>query len=177
MDVQRKIEKYLKEIANGNVEALEQLYNETRSYVFRFAFSIMKNKDDAEDIMQDTYVNINRYADKYSANQTPMAWIMTITKNLCMNRLKKQNRYEMTDIADVEESLVGDNEVAFNNLLLKEIIESLNDEERQIFILHSIEDMKFKEISKVLDMKLSTVLSKYNRAIKKIREKYVEMVV
>ncbi len=171
MDVQ-KIEKYLEQIVKNDITALENLYNETRSYVFRFAFSIMKNKEEAEDIMQDTYININKYASNYDAKTKPMSWILTITKNLCFNKLKKQKRNNNMDITELEETLVTNNDNAFDKVLVQNIIESLNDEERQIFVLHSIEDFKFKEIGKMLDMKLSTVLSKYHRALKKVRENY-----
>ncbi len=171
MDV-LKIEKSLKEIANNNINELENLYNETRSYVFRFAFSIVKNKEIAEDIMQDTYVNINKYANRYNSKQKPMSWILTITKNLCLNKLKSQKRTENTDITELENELqVTDNSIE-EKMLIENILNSLNDEERQIFVLHTIKDMKFKEIGKILNMKLSTVISKYHRAVKKLRDKY-----
>ena len=60
----------------------------------------------------------------------------------------------------------------FEALLLKECMTSLSEEERQIFVLHALSGLKHREIGKLLDLPLSTVLSKYNRAIKKIQKKF-----
>ena len=54
------------------------------------------------------------------------------------------------------------------------IFEEISDEERNIIVLHSVSGFKFREISKLLEMPLATVLSKYNRAIKKIKERMGE---
>ncbi len=165
------LENYIIKIGNEDSLALEMLYNETRNYVYRFALSMIKNCSDAEDIMQDTYVNINKYATNYNPRNKPMAWILTITKNLCLNKLKSNKKKQTVDIEEMEHTL-GKKSDSFDKILLKNIIELLDDEERQIFILNSIEDYKFREIANLLDLKLSTVLSKYHRAIKKIRSIY-----
>ncbi len=163
------LDNYIKKISNNDQNALELLYNDTRNYVYRFALSIVKNCSDAEDIMQDTYVNINKYAKNYNSRQKPLAWILTITKNLCLNKLKANKNRIATDYSEVEQTLGSKVDHAFNKTLLKTIIEVLDDSERQIFILNSIDNYKFREIASLLDLKLSTVLSKYHRAIKKIR--------
>ncbi len=167
------LESYITKISNNDLTALEMLYNETRNYVYRFALSILKNCSDAEDIMQDVYVNINKHASKYNSRQKPLAWILTITKNLCLNKIKANKKREYTDYSEIGELLGNNDDLAFNKTLLKTIIESLDDIERQIFILNSVENYKFREIANLLDIKLSTVLSKYHRAIKKIKALYL----
>ncbi len=172
MDVQ-KIEIYINQLATGSdISALENLYNETRSYIFRFAFSILKNKEEAEDVMQDTYININRYASKYNPKTKPIAWMLTITKNLCLNKFKKDEKNNNIDITEYENILVAEQEDITNKLLLECILQSLTDEERQIFVLHSVKELKFREIGEIISMKESTVISKYHRAMKKVREKF-----
>ncbi len=166
------LDNYLQKIANQDTKALEMLYNDTRTYVYRFALSILKNSSDAEDVMQDTYININKYAKNYNPRNKPMSWILTIAKNLCLNKLKSNKKKQSVDLKEIEESIGSSNNESYNKLLLKTIIESLEDEERQIFILNSIDNYKFREIANLLDLKLSTVLSKYHRAMKKIRSIY-----
>ena len=61
-------------------------------------------------------------------------------------------------------------------MLLKIVLEELPDEERKLVILNLVEGFTFLEISKFLNMKLSTVLSKYNRAMKKVRKRYKEAI-
>ncbi len=163
------LENYIEKIANKDILALEMLYNETRTLVYNYALSITKNCSDAEDIMQDTYVNINKHADKYDPRNKPLAWILKITKNLSLNKIKSKKIKETVDLNDVENTIKNKENDAFNKLLIKNIIELLEDEERQIFILNTIDNFKFREIANLMNLKLSTVLSKYHRAVKKIR--------
>ncbi len=165
---------YLLDIANGSQEALEILYNKTKSYIYGYAFSILKNVHEAEDVMQDTYVNIYRYAKNYTSKKKPLAWMLTITKNLCLNKMKKKSRKE-TDIADIEHMITSNKKNEHHDYVFaRTLLEDLTDEERQIIILSSIEGLKYREISALLDLNLSTVLSKYHRAMKKLRAKYKE---
>ncbi len=168
----KMLENYILKIANDDLMALEMLYNDTRNFVFRFALSMLNNQHDAEDVMQDVYVNINRYAGKYDPRNKPMAWILTMTKNLCLNKIKNNQKRNALDITEIEEIIGNKDDSAFNKLLIKNIVLELEDEERQIFILNTIDDFKFREIADLLNLKLSTVLSKYHRAMKKIRALY-----
>ena len=79
------------------------------------------------------------------------------------------------DISTVEH-LLSKKDVSYDKVLLKTILEELSDEERQIVVLNSLCGFTFLEISRMLELKLSTVLSKYNRTIKKVRSKYKEAI-
>ncbi len=167
-----ELEALILQIGNNDLNALEKLYDNTRVDVFKFALSILKNKDDAEDVMQDTYVNINKYASNYKSNGKPLSYILTITKNLSLNKIKA--RKNNVDIIDYENILSVDNNKGFNLLLIKGMFEILTEEERKIIMLATIENYKFKEIANMLDLNLSTTLSKYHRGVKKIKKLYKE---
>jgi RNA polymerase sigma-70 factor (ECF subfamily) len=66
---------------------------------------------------------------------------------------------------------VAEGENLLNSLVLREAMTSLSDEERQIVVLHALSDMKHRQIAEVMGMPLSTVLSKYSRAMKKLRNR------
>ncbi len=170
MDV-NYLEQLIFKISNEDLDSLEELYDETRLDVFKYALSILKNRTDAEDVMQDTYININKYAHLYNPRNKPLAWIMTITKNLCLNKIKKNSKSSSVDINDYDNHL-KEKDKGYDTVLLKTILDDLTAEERQIFMLSTIDDFKFKEIANLMNLKLSTVLSKYHRTIKKVREKY-----
>ena len=59
-----------------------------------------------------------------------------------------------------------------DRLLIETILKDLTSEERQIIILHELNGFKYNEISQILELNISTILSKYHRAIKKIRSQY-----
>ena len=100
-----------------------------------------------------------------------MAWIFTIARNLAYMKLRKRKRISFLTIEDVE-SVIGFSDVknTEERIVLEAAFRVLNMEERQIVILHAVSGLKHKEISKIVKKPLSTVLSKYNRAIKKLEK-------
>lgn len=175
LDNSIRLDNYITSVANGDIRALEMIYNNTRTFVFGYAVSILKNITDAEDVMQDVYLNIYKYANLYSSKNKPLAWIITITRNLCLEKIRRSKKIIFDDI-DTVEHLLSNKDISYDKVLLKTILDDLNDEERQIVVLNSMCGFTFLEISKILNLKLSTVLSKYNRAIKKVRNKYKEAI-
>ena len=156
-------------IGEGDGDAFRELYQQTQSAVYGFALSILRNRQDAEDVMHDTYIRAYQGAVSYTPRGKPMAWIMTIVKNLCYNRLKSGKVCE--DIDQYEHiATVDGSENALNRIALEKALQMLSFEERQIVILHALTGMKHREIAEMLDMPTGTVLSKYNRAIRKVSD-------
>lgn len=168
------LEDHIKNISLGKKDSLENLYNSTRNSVFGFAFSILNNVTDAEDVMQDTYINILKYANMYDPRNKPLAWIFTITKNLCYTKIENKKKNVASSIDEIENLISNHSDSHYDKALIKAILEVLTDEERQIVILSSVSGFKNREIAKLLNLNLSTVLSKYHRAVKKIRAIYRE---
>ena len=162
------IEECIKNIADGNKNSLADLYNITKTAVYGFSLSILKNPHDAEDVLQEVYIKIYENACMYKSKGKPLAWILTITKNLAYMKIRGQK--DNVDITELQEVLVNNvNIINEDKELLLMAFKVLTDEERNILILHANNGFKHREIAKILDLPLSTVLSKYNRAIKKIK--------
>ena len=161
---------YISKIAEGDKNALAALYENTKSAIYGFALSIVQNKQDAEDVLQDTFVNIYISAQNYQKMGKPMAWILTITKNLSLMRIR--NRTKMTDLSEEDWGLFISNEKALSEedrLVLTTALQNITREESQIVILHAVAGFRHREIAETLELPLSTVLSKYNRALKKLK--------
>ena len=169
------IENCIEKIAAGDREALTPLYRQTSATVYGFALSILKNRQDAEDVLQDTYLRIWNAAGSYTPGGKPLAWILTITRNLALMRMRERSRtVEMAP--DVWQSFLAE-EAAGNQedrLMLASLLEMLSDQERQIVMLHAMTGWKHREIAELLHLPLPTVLSKYNRVLKKIRDVWKE---
>ena len=164
------LERWLAEIATGSKKALEELYHHTSSSIYSFSLSILKNSQDSEDVLHDCYVQIWLAAGSYQPLGKPMAWILTITRNLCFKKLRE--RKQSSDLPEEEWSFsltAPDSLSSEERILLQEALARLSDEERQIVVLHAVSGFKHREIAAFLTMPLSTVLSKYNRAIKKLQ--------
>lgn len=84
------INKHLTRLRQGDNSALTDIYNLTKNAVFSICYSYMRNYQTAQDLMQDTYVNIIKHILKFKDGYNGRAWIHTIAKNLCLNELKKE---------------------------------------------------------------------------------------
>lgn len=168
-------EKLFKRIGSNDMGALEELYSLTERTLYAYILSIVKNHDETLDLMQETYIKIMSSAHLYKPMGKPLAWMFTIGKNLYLSKIRKMKREINMDSIEVEDdvrfSYVSDRD---DKLVLETALNVLTEEERQIVLLHAVSGMKHREIAESIGLKLSTTLSKYHRALKKIREHLTE---
>ena len=162
-----ELDRYIRRIAQGDRDALEKLYHATRPAVYAYALSITKSPFDAEDVLHDCYITIWNSAGGYRSREKAMAWIITITRNLCYKLIENQKRYLNLENDDYLGKTEADPE---ERLLVRQCMTRLTQEEQQIVILHAVAGCKHWEIAKMLELKTGTVLSKYHRAIRKLRQ-------
>lgn len=163
-----QLEELIQQISTGGKDALSELYHQASPAVYGFAISILKNEHDAEDVLHDCFLRIYSFAGSYKPKGKPMAWILTITKNLCYSKLGQQRGDTQLELL---ENQLGENPMtsAEDRAVISACMRLLTDEERQIVSLHAVGGLKHREIARMLSLPVSTVLSKYNRALKKLR--------
>ena len=121
-------------------------------------------------MLQETYLHIYQAAGRYKPNGNPMPWIFTITRNLALMKIRESKRQDELPAEDSAVFWAEDSALsAEDRLVLGAAMRELADEERQILMLHAVTGMKHREIAQDLGMPLSTVLSRYNRSLKKLR--------
>ena len=165
-----ELEQLLLRTGQGDREAFARLYSLTRDGVYALALSLLHDAHEAQDIAQDTFVKVWESAPAYRPQGSPMAWLLTVARNLARTRLRQGGRQ------------VGLDEEAWNAIpatapdvspedrqLLQEALARLSPEERQIVLLHAAAGLKHRETAQLLELPLSTVLSKYHRGLKKMR--------
>lgn len=166
-----ELDRCLSGIVSGDTQALDDLYRHTSAAVYSFALSILKNSHDAEDILQDCYLKIYAGAESYCSAGKPMAWILTITKNLCFQKLRERQKFVDLPQEDWESWLTDSEGLSpEDKVVIQQCMKLLSDEERQVVTLHAVAGFRHREIAELLNLPLSTVLSKYHRAIKKLRQ-------
>ena len=162
------LEELLRQIALGSQQAFEELYRATDSAIYGYALSLTKKHHEAQDVMMDTYLKIRCAAHLYMPMGKPMAWILTITKNIARTKLRSAGRQiPLDDLEETTPSFDRDSEEA---VALEQAMKVLGDQERQILILHAVTGLKHREIAEMLGMPLATVLSKYARSLKKLKK-------
>lgn len=166
----RQLDACIAALADGDRESLAQLYMLTSTAVYAFALSILKNNHDAEDVLQECYINIYHAASSYRSVGKPMAWIFTITKNLCRMRLRQRSKTVELTMEDWDKAFSDRHEMnSDDRIVLAQCMSRLSQEDRQIVVLHAVAGFKHRQIAELLQLPLATVLSKYARSIKKLK--------
>ncbi len=158
-------------IADGDATAFEALYHQSATAIYAYALTLLRNRDDAEDALQETFLKIRSAAHLYRPQGKPMAWIFTITRNICMMHFRAADRVvsmdESTELPDLGLDAISNRE---DRMVLESAFTVLSKDDCQIVLLHAVSGMKHREIATLLDLPIATVLSKYNRGIKKLRK-------
>ena len=128
------------------------------------------NAHDAQDLTQDVYVQVWNCAEQYRPAGSPIGWLLTVCRNLCLMHLRREKKKaalseEEWDAIPAQACSLDADE----RILLLYALAALGDEERRIVLLHAVTGMKHREIAALLELPLPTVLSKYHRALKKMR--------
>lgn len=143
--------------------------------VYNFAYYLINGEEDAKDLVQETYLKAYKYIDYYEKGTNAKAWLLKILKNTFINeyrkRSKKPIRINYEDIQGRESSedveTVDLREEVFDGLMGDEITKAVNDlpvDYRIIILLCDVENFKYEEIARIVDVPIGTVRSRLHRA-------------
>lgn len=165
------LESSIKRLKKGDQSAFNDIYEYTYRKIYFIVLPIIKDKSLAEDIMQDTYLKFLEKLYDYNAKNS-LAYILTIAKNLAINMYNKRKREFKYDASEMDR--FSYEEFIEFNLENEEIVKSalavLNKTERNVFLLHNLENMKHKEIALIMDKPLGTITWTYQQAVKKMKK-------
>ena len=172
---------------DGDVRAFELLVTRHRKALFNFILRFVRDTAQAEDVTQETFLRLVKGADAYERQAKFTTWLYTIARNLCVDasRRGKHRKAASLDapIGDEDGSaslldLVADGGAAVDRqaqsrelaVRLRQAIEALPDEQREIFLLREVADLQFNEIANVIGCPENTVKSRMRYALEKLRE-------
>ena len=158
------------QVQNQDEVAFEKLYNACYKGVFSFIYSYVKNYHTAEDLLQDTFIKVKQKADSYVPGSNVSAWILQIAKTTSLDYLRKESNKEEELNEAIASSEAEENDFYLHDLLNK----VLEDTDRQIVLLHLVYGYKNREIAKILDIPIGTVLWRFNKSMKLLKEKVKE---
>lgn len=166
----QELERLLLRVGQGDREAFGHLYGRTRGAVYALALSLLHDAHAAQDAAQDTFVRVWESAPAYRPQGSPMAWLLTIARNLARSRLRRSGRTVELDEEAWNAIPAGVPDVSLEDrMLLQKALAELEEEERSIILLHAVAGLKHRETARLLEKPLSTVLSKYHRGLGKLR--------
>jgi RNA polymerase sigma-70 factor (ECF subfamily) len=154
-----------KEIANKNELEFNKLYDKYKNLVYAIAFSILKNKEDSEDVTQKVFLKIWKMEKDKLPTEKEASWLYTITKNETLNFLKTKNQ----DLNIDDLYYINSEDKDLNDIIEQDkynrIISRLNVQEQEIVSLKILSNLSFKEISQILNIPIGTVQWKYYKAL------------
>ena len=164
----------VKRLQDGDIAVFDMIYYETKSVVYYTILSIVKDKSLSEDIMQDTYIKMLEKIHSFKPRYGFKSWLVTIARNMAINEYNRRKR-ELSFDPSEDEYIFGTVESSSEKeLMVKEMLEVLDETEREVVILHVIGDLKHREIAEILKKPIGTVTWIYNKAINKIKSDFGE---
>jgi RNA polymerase sigma-70 factor (ECF subfamily) len=152
-----------------------------KNKIYSYSLYMLKNRMDADDVTQEVFIRIWQHIDKFNV-LSAKSWIMRTTHNLCIDFLRRRavmlkKGAEITEWMEEEiaDTCISGNpfvktEAADMELRIKNAIGSLPQNLKSVFVLHEIDGLKYKEISKVLDMPQNSVKVYLMRARIKLQD-------
>lgn len=151
--------------------------------MYRYALSILNDRETAQDVVQDCLAKIWKNRDKLPRIQNVDSWVMRITRNQCYDWVKV-NRFSLSgdgDMTKYANSMAGDmtadSQTSFNDQMywLKQVVGSLPQKQREVYHLREVEEMTYQDIAEILSLNLSEVKVTLHRTRQKIRAKITKI--
>ena len=175
----------IESVVNGDTKAYAQLVNRYKDMVYTLAIRMMRNREEAEEVAQDTFIKVFSSLNKFKGNSKFSTWIYKVTYNTCLDRIKKNKKY-LNDVA-IDEFIFNkldaiDN--ALENMIkeekskcIKNCINKLPEDSSALLTLFYFEELSLEEISEIINVEVNTAKVKLFRARKKlavILEQYLQ---
>lgn len=120
--------------------------------------------------MQDTYLTMLEKINFYKKGTNFLSWLCTIARNKAIDYYRRKSKETLIDVVESDSILPKTKATGERNVLVEEILNTLSDIERQVFLLHIMQNLTHKEIAKILKIPLGTSLWHYQKAIRKINK-------
>lgn len=166
---QQTADQLIVSVAQGDMKALERLYNAMYREIYGYLLSLLGSKQAAEDLSQDTFLRVYQYAPKFVPAGCGRSWVYKIAGRLALTYFKNHSTHE-TELSEHMPSPENSEERALNSQLVAEAMQKISEEERQIISLHAVSGFTLGEIADILNKPLGTVKWKHAGAIKKLRK-------
>lgn len=170
-------EEDFKKLKTGDKDSFDLLYQEYYLVLYRTALLILGNREDAEDVLQDTFVSIYKKAKTLSDFEKLKPWIFSILKNTSYTRYKKRKREFpdefVLDKAEESPTYLGEDDFAEKSEI-QDALMTLKEKEREVLVLYYYNDFSIEEIASICKTFQGTVKSRLYRARKNLKKELLK---
>ena len=170
-------EELMQEIKADNMFAFDVLFRKYSKKLSKFGFSILKSTEDTENLIQDVFLNLWENRNKVVKDSAIKSYIFTLTHNSAISIIRKKARESefVEYLKSMQEISVApvNMELEYIELTnkLDEILKALPPRQKEVYLLHKVEGLKYSEIAERLSISVNTIENHMSRALKTIREK------
>ncbi len=171
----------------GNAEAFTSLVNQYERNIYRLALSITANPEDAEDVLQETFIKVYSHLGQFQSKSRFYTWLVRIAVNETLMELRRQRRshfVSLDELLKIDQDKVLPHEIVardenpeecYSQLevqqFLEEALAQLNPAHRMVFVLRHVQDLSTKETAALLDISVGAVKARLLRARLELRER------
>lgn len=157
--------------------AFKEKYMPYHQKMFRIAYRLLEDNNDAEDIVQEAYIKLWNKRDELNHIENTESYCVVVLRNLCLDFLRTRNKHRMQSTEEVtiqeEKSLIDELENTDEISYIKTIIDQLPEQQRQIVKLRHFDEYSNEEIEEIMGLTSVNTRVLLSRARKKIKELYL----
>lgn len=186
---QARDQEWIRRLKEGDVQALEELVRFYQDRVYRLAYGLLQDPEDALDVTQEAFLRVHQSIGRFAGKSAFFTWLYRIVVNLCHDtrRKKARRRHEFSLDQAIEEREeagdppleladpqgIGPDEASADlelEMKVREAMESLPDKHRTTLLLREVEGLSYEEIAEATDVNIGTVMSRLHYARKRMQE-------
>lgn len=167
----------LEKAVEGDRQAFKEIVSLYQQKVFLLAYSILRNREDALDVVQETFMKLYQKLDAYEREGNFQAWLLQITKNLSIDYYRKHRgrRRELESGRSVEDLHLEAGDYRSNpasselRRVISRCLEKLGERQRLIFVMRHFNGLEYMEIAQILGVSVGTVKSLHFKAVRNLK--------
>ena len=174
-------EKLIARFQDGDINAYNELVHRYKDRLLNFVFRYFNNREQAEDVVQDTMIKLYTHASYYKNIAKFSTWIYTIAKNNALTELRKNKRKPTVSLwtnegkpIDIEMKDESLEQTVYNKMAVEELnkyLDEIPENFRIAVVLRDFQELSYEEISKILEIPIGTIKSRINRGRIQLSEK------
>jgi RNA polymerase sigma-70 factor (ECF subfamily) len=174
----------------GDSEAFRQLFERHNRRAYALALGVVRNPDDALDVVQEAFIKAHRYLPKFEGTSSFYTWLYRIVMNLAIDHLRKAKRAQQVDFNDAIAHLEGEGKVGEDSLLprilgadpgkslvrkemrehIRIALASLSDNHRAVLVMRELEGLSYEQMAEAMKCSKGTIMSRLFHARKNMQE-------
>ena len=163
-------QRVIEQLKKRDEEAFEYVYAQTKKGVYIVIHNVIKDHDLTQDLMQDVYLKMLEKIGQYQTKTNFYNWLLMIAKNLAIDTYRREQKMIHYDEVDYDEIFSSTDETPDQKDDFERLLSVLTDDEKEIVLLRIVEDMKHKDIAKIVDKPTGTVTWLYQQALDKMKK-------